>query len=52
MQLPYFFGYKTVFYFLPKQSQNLDPSYKIDLNLLYCLGRVKVVLQQHFIGLI
>ena len=32
--------------------KNLDPSYKTDLDIWDCLGRVKPVLQQHFIGLI
>ena len=32
------------FFSLPKQSQNLDPSYKTDLDLWDCLGRVKLVL--------
>ena len=39
--LPYFFGYKTEFFFLSKQSQrsrsvyktDLDPSYKTDLEI-------------------
>ena len=33
-------------------SINLDLSYKTDLDLWDCLGRVKLVLQQNFIGLI
>ena len=36
-------------------SKNLDPSYKtykMDLDIWDCLGRVKLVLQQNFIGLI
>ena len=33
-------------------KKNLDLSYKRDLDLLDCLGRVKLVLQQNFIGLI
>ena len=37
----YFFGYKMEF-FLPKQSQNLDLSYKMDLDLWDYLGRVKL----------
>ena len=32
--------------------KNLDLSYKTDLELWDCLGRVKLVLQQNFIGLI
>ena len=31
--------------------KNLDPSYKVDLDLWDCLGRVKLVLYQNFIGL-
>ena len=31
-------------FFLPKQSQNLDPSCKTDLDPWDCLGRVKLVL--------
>ena len=39
--MSYFFGYKTEF-FLPKNNQkNLDASYKMDLDLWDCLGRVK-----------
>ena len=38
---------------LPKQSKKiLDPSYKMDLEFLDCLGRVKLVLQQNYKGLI
>ena len=40
-----FFHSKTI-------SKNLDPSYKMDLYLWDCLGRVKLVLQRNFIGLI
>ena len=46
----YFFGYE--FFSLPKQSKNLDPFYKMDLDLWDCLGRVKLVLWQHCIRLI
>ena len=38
-----------VFFFLPKQSENIN---KMDLDLWDCSGRVKIVLQQNFIGLI
>ena len=31
-------------FLLPNQFQNLDPSYKMDLDLWDCLGRVKFVL--------
>ena len=40
------------FFYFQNNPKNLDPSYKMDLDLWDCLGRVKVVLQQHFIGLI
>ena len=46
----YFFSYKTKFF--QKQSQNLDPSYKMDLDLWDCLGSVKLVFHQNFIELI
>ena len=47
----YFFGYKTEFFFsFHKQSQKLDPSYKMDLGLWDCSGRVKLI--TNFIGLI
>ena len=43
--LPYFFGYKTeFFFFFQNKSKDLDPSYKTDLDLWDCLGRVKLVL--------
>ena len=45
LKVPYFFGYKAKFFFLPKQSKNLDPSYKTDLDFWDCFGRVKLVLQ-------
>ena len=44
--LQYFFVYKTVFSF-QNNPKNLDPSYKMDLDLWDCLGRVKLVLQQN-----
>ena len=50
--LPYFFDYKMVFFSFQNNPKNLDPSYKTDLDLWDCLGRVKPVLQQNFIGLI
>ena len=42
--LPYFFGYKTEFVSFQNNPKYLDPSYKTDLDLLDCLGRVKLVL--------
>ena len=41
--LPYFFAYKTVFFSFQNNPKNLDPSYKTDLDLWDCLGRVKPV---------
>ena len=47
-----FFGYKDrVFSFL-NNPKNLDLSDKTDLDLWDCLGRVKLVLWQTFVGLI
>ena len=37
-------------FFLPKQSQQSKSAYKTDLDLWDCLGRVKLILQQNFIG--
>ena len=43
--IPYFFGYKTEFFFSFKNNQkNLDLSYKMDLDLLDSFGSVKLVL--------
>ena len=43
-ELPYFFGYKTENFFFQNNPKNLDLSYKTDLDLWDCLGRVKLVL--------
>ena len=40
--IPYFFSYKTEVFYLPKHPKNLDLSYKMDLDLCDCLGRVKL----------
>ena len=50
--IPYFFGYKTEFFSFQNNPKDLGPSYKTDLDLSDCLGRVKLVLLQNFIGLI
>ena len=42
--IPYFFAYKAVFFSFQNNPKNLDPSYKMDLDLWDCLGRVKLVL--------
>ena len=41
---PYFFGYETEFFAFQNNSENLDPSYKTDLDLWDCLGKVNLVL--------
>ena len=51
-ELPYFFGYKTEFYSFLNSLKDLDRSYKTDLEFWDCLGRVKLVFYQNFIGLI
>ena len=51
-EILYFFGYKTEFFSFQNNPKNLDPSYKMDLDLWDCLGRVNLVLQQNFLGLI
>ena len=43
-KLPYFFGYKMEFFPSKNNPKDLDPSYKMGLDLLDCLGRVKLVL--------
>ena len=52
LQIPYFFGYKSEIFPLKKNPKDLDLSYKTDLDHWNCLGRVKLVLKQNFIGLI
>ena len=42
--IPYFFGYKTEFFFFQNNPKDLDPSCKMDLDRLDCLGRVNLVL--------
>ena len=42
--VPYFFGCKTEFISFQNNHKNLNLSYKTDLDLWYCLGRVKLVL--------
>ena len=50
--IPYFFAYKTECFSFQNNPKNLDLSYKMDLDLRDCLGRVKLVLQQNCIGMI
>ena len=42
--VPYFFAYMTEFFSFQNNPKNLDPSYKTDLDLWNCLGRIKLVL--------
>ena len=42
---------RPIFFPFQNNPKNLDPSYKMDLDLWDCLGRVKLVLQQNFLGL-
>ena len=41
--LPYFFGYKTEYFPSKNNFKNLDPSYKMDLDLWDGLERVELV---------
>ena len=50
--LPYFLEYKMELFSFQNNPKDLDPSYKMDLDLWDCFGRVKLVLQQNFIGLV
>ena len=43
---------RRCFFSFQNNPKNLDPSYKMDLDLWDCLGRVKPVFQQNCIGLI
>ena len=46
--IPYFFSYKTVFFFsFQNNPKNLDLSYKMALDLCDCLGRVKLIAKFH-----
>ena len=40
LKVPYFFGYKSEFFSIRNNPNNLDPSYKTDLDLWDCLGRI------------
>ena len=44
LQVPYFSGYIMEFFSFQNTPKNLDPFYKMDLDLCDCLGRVKLVL--------
>ena len=51
-RVSYFSVYETESFFFSNNQKKLDPFYKMDLDLWDCLGRVKFVLQQNYIGLI
>ena len=42
--IPYFFDYKTESLSFLNNPKNLDPSYKMDLDLGDCLGRIDPIL--------
>ena len=42
--VPYFFDYKTELFSFQNNPKDLDSSYKMDLDLKDCFGRVKLVL--------
>ena len=42
LHILYFFDYKTEFFSFQNNPKYLDPSCKMDLDLLDCLGRVKI----------
>ena len=48
--LMYFFGYKTEFFFFQNNPKDLDPSCKMDLDLLDCLERALSVENQPLIS--
>ena len=43
-KVPYFFGHKTELFSFQNKPKDLALSYKMDLDLWDCLGRVKLVL--------
>ena len=45
--IPYFFGYKMEFFPFQNNPKNLDPSYKMNLDLWDCLGMVKLIAKFH-----
>ena len=42
-EIPYVFGYKREFVSFQNNPKNLDPSYKMDIDLWDCLGKVKLI---------
>ena len=47
----YSLGYNTELFSFQNNQKDLDPSYRTDLDLWDCLGRVKLVLKRKFMGL-
>ena len=43
---------RRLFFLFKNNPKNLDPSYKMDLDLLDSFGSVKLILKQNSIGLI
>ena len=43
-KVPYFFGCKKEYFSFQNNPKNLDPSYKMDLDVWDYLGRVNLVL--------
>ena len=52
VRLLYFLGYKMGVFPFQTNPKNLDPSYKMDLDIWDCFGRKDFVLKQNFVGLI
>ena len=48
VEVPYFFGYKMGFFSFQNNTEDLDPSYKTDLDLWYCLGMGKIGIKARF----
>ena len=44
IDISYFFGYKTELFSFQNNPKNLDLSYKMDLDIWDCLGRIKFVI--------
>ena len=49
-KLQYFFGCKTELFSFQNNPKNLDLSYKTDLDLRDCFGRVKLKIIAKFLG--
>ena len=51
-KLPHLFGFKTESSSFQTDPNNLDQTYKTDLDLWESLGKVKPISQQNFTGMI